>query len=160
MGAVAKTIRKETSMPLDASGQYRHNDESAAMHSKAQGKEYKPGGEAKKPEGASDHVEIHAHGDGTFHTMHQGVKMDHPTHGHALIHAAKLHAEEGHKHFHAHHDGGEMRTHSTSSDQEPESRDGQEMEGAHGHMDEAMGEPQEAPQEEPANAGGGLSGLY
>jgi hypothetical protein len=147
-------------MPLDATGQYRHNDEAAMMHSKAAGKEYKPQG--AKEESSGDHVEIHAHGDGTFHTMHKGEKMDHPTHGHALIHAAKLHAEEGHKHFHAHHDGGEMHTHSASSDQEPESRDGQEMDGAHGHLDEAMGEegaPGEDEQEEQP-AGAGLSGLY
>lgn len=143
-------------MPMDATGQYRANHEQAAMHSQAAGKKYQPDGE-KESEGSGDHVEIHAHGDGTFHTMHAGAKMDHPTHGHALIHAAKLHAEDGHKHFVAHHDGGEMHTHSVSSEQEPESRDGQDQEAAHGHLDEAMGE---APEQEPANAQDGLGGLY
>lgn len=144
--------------PLDSTGTYRNNHEQAQMHSKAAGKEYKPEGEAEQ---TGDHVEIHSHGDGSFHTMHAGVKMEHPTHGHALIHAAKLHAEEGHKHFHAHHDGEQVHTHSASSDQEPESRDHDDAQGAHEHMDEAMGDGvQEAPQEEPANAGGGLGGLY
>jgi|HubBroStandDraft_1064217.scaffolds.fasta_scaffold268357_2 hypothetical protein len=148
--------------PLDGTGQFRHNDESAAFHSKAAGKEQPKKAEVPKEGEGGEHVEIHPHGDGSFHTMHQGEKMDHPTHGHALIHAAKVHAEEGHKHFHAHHDGGEMHTHSASSEQEPESRDGQEMEGAHQHMDEAMGgegeEPAEQEQQQPAGAG--LGGMY
>jgi hypothetical protein len=151
-------------MPLDANGTYRHNDESAQFHSKAAGKEQPKKGEPKEGEGDGQHVEIHSHGDGTFHTMHAGEKMEHPTHGHALIHAAKMHAEEGHKHFHAHHDGEMLHTHSASSEQEPESRDHEDPAGAHQHMDEAMGQPGEmqppAEQEQQQPAGAGLGGLY
>ncbi len=147
-------------MPLDATGQYRHNDESAQFHSKAAGKEMPKKGE--EHEGSGEHVEIHPHGDGTFHTMHQGEKVEHETHGHALIHAAKVHAEEGHKHFHAHHDGMEMHTHSVKAGEEPEHREGEE--GAHEHLDEAMGEHEpdgdEAESEQQQPAGAGLGGLY
>ena len=149
-------------MPMDSEGQYRHNHESAAMHSKQAGKEYKPEGE-KPAEGEGDHVEIHPHGDGTFHTMHQGEQVEHATHGHALIHAAKVHAEEGHKHFMAHHDGGEMHTHSVKDGEEPESRDGED---GHQHLDEAMGDGGEADhdedplKEDQQPAGAGLGGLY
>ena len=149
--------------PLDSQGQYRPNHEQAAFHSKAAGKEYKPEGE-KKEEGEGDHVEIHSHGDGTFHTMHQGEQVDHETHGHALIHAAKVHAEEGHSHFHAHHDGEMMHSHSVKGGEEPESRDHEDEQGAHDHLSEAMGGESEQEgdegEEQPEMAGKGLGGLY
>lgn len=153
-------------MPLDATGTYRNNHEQAAFHSKAAGKEYKADAKPKEQgeEGEGDHVEIHSHGDGTFHTMHGGEKMEHPTHGHALIHAANAHAEEGHKHFHAHHDGESMHSHSANGG-ETESRDHEDEQGAHGHMDEVMGgenpDGEEAEgEEQPQHAGAGLGGLY
>jgi hypothetical protein len=160
-----KPMKRGPAMPLDATGTYRHNDESAAFHSKAAGKEQPKKESAPKEGEGADHVEIHKGEGGAFHTIHGGEKVDHPTHGHALIHAAKIHAEEGHKHFHAHHDGAALHSHSASSEQEPESRDHENTEGAHQHMDEAMGEgggegmPQ-AQEEEQQPAGAGLGGLY
>lgn len=149
-------------MPLDATGTYRHNDESAQFHSKAAGKEMpkKPGAEHQS---GGEHVEIHPHGDGTFHTMHKGEKMEHPTHGHALIHAAKLHAEPGHSHFHAHHDGMMMTSHSVKDGEEPESREheGGDTEGAAEHLHEAMGsENVDQPAQQGEEQTTGVSGMY
>lgn len=153
-------------MPLDAGGTFRHNHESAAMHSKADGKEYKPEGKPD-PENGGEHTEVHNHGDGTFHTVHGGEQVDHESIGHMHAHLSKIHGEEGHKHFHAHHDGMAMHTHSASSDQEPEHRDHEDVEGAHQHMDEAMGDQEQMGEPDgdeqmasAAPAGKGLSGLY
>lgn len=146
-------------MPMDAQGNFRHNHESAKMHSEAAGKKYESATKSE-PEAGGDHVEIHPHGDGTFHTMHHGEKVDHETHGHALIHAAKIHAEEGHSHFHGHHDGMAMRSHSVKAGEEPESREHEDVGGMHEHMDEAMGGAPEGQQEENQPAGAGLDGLY
>ena len=152
-------------MPMDATGSYRHNHESAQMHSEAAGKKYNTGGDHADEDNSGDHVEIHSHGDGTFHTLHQGEKVEHPTHGHALIHAAAVHAEEGHKHFHAHHDGEALHTHSHKGGEEEEHRDHapEDTEGANEHLDETMGEGadhSENPEEEEQPAGAGLGGLY
>lgn len=147
--------------PLDSQGVFRHNDESAAFHSKAAGKEM-PKKEAPK-EGGGDHIEIHSNGDGTFHTMHRGETMEHPTHGHALIHAARIHAEDGHSHFHGHHDGMAHHSHSVhGGGEEPESRDHEDVGGMHQHLDETMGGEgmPEAEEEEQQPAGAGLGGLY
>jgi hypothetical protein len=152
-------------MPLDATGAFRHNHESAQMHSEAAGKKYDPSGEGKE-EGDGDHVEIHSHGDGTFHTIHQGERVEHETHGHALIHAAKAQAEEGHKHFVAHHDGEELHTHSSANGEEPEHRehDPDNIEAAKEHLDqffnEEKGEGEQGGEAEPAGKGEGLGGLY
>jgi hypothetical protein len=147
-------------MPLDAQGNFRHNHEAAQMHSQAAGKSY--GEKETKPEGDSEHVEIHPHGDGTFHTMHKGEQVEHESHGHALIHAAKVHAEEGHKHFHAHHDGESMKSHSVEGGGESESRDHEDETGAHEHLSEVMGgEPDgDEGEAQPEMAGKGLGGLY
>jgi hypothetical protein len=119
-------------MPLDSQGQYRHNDEAAAMHSKAASK-------AKMEPGAEDHVKLEDHGDGTFTTHHPGEEpVDHETIGHMHAHLSAKHGEPGHKHFHAHSDGESMHTHSADGGGEPESRMDNE-EGAHDHLDEAMG---------------------
>lgn len=148
-------------MPLDATGSFRHNHESAQMHSKAAGKSY---GDEKPEESQGDHVEIHPKGDGTFKTVHQGEEMDHPTHGHALIHAAKVHAEEGHTHFHAHMEPtGEHHSHGMKSGEEPESRDHEDAQGMHDHMDDTMGNQDHedaATESEPQHASAGLGGLY
>jgi hypothetical protein len=149
-------------MPTDATGVFRHNHESAQMHSEAAGKKYDPSGEGKE-EGAGDHVEIHSHGDGTFHTIHQGERVEHETHGHALIHAAKVHAEEGEKHFHAHHDGEELHTHSVEGNGEPEHRehDPDNIEAAKEHLDQFFNEEKgEQGGEEQPGEGKGLGGLY
>lgn len=152
-------------MPLDAGGTYRHNHESAKMHSEADGKKYEMGkDQGHEDEGNGEHVEIHSHGDGSFHTEHKGEKVEHESHGHALIHAAKLQSEEGHKHFVAHHDGMSMKSHSHAGGEETESRDHEDEQGAHDHMSEVMGGGEEEPDgDEPPEhemAGKGLGGLY
>lgn len=149
--------------PLDATGQFRHNHESASMHSAVAGKKYMEEGKDQGHEDSGDHVEIHSNGDGTFKTKHGAEEMEHETHGHALIHAAKAHAEEGHKHFMAHHDGEQMHSHSVHAGEEPESRDHEDEQGAKDHMDESMGDgdPEaDDKEEQPEHAGAGLGGLY
>lgn len=67
------------------------------------------GDEGKPTEAAEEHSELHAHGDGTYHTVHGGKEEQHPDIGHAVTHLA--HAHEGGKHSHAHHDGMMMHSH-------------------------------------------------
>ncbi len=153
-------------MPMDATGQYRMNHEQAKMHSESAGKKYEPDGKPKgEEETDGEHTEVHNHGDGTFHTVHGGEKVDHESIGHMHAHLSKIHGEEGHDHFHAHHDGmGGMHSHSVKSGEEPEHREHDGEEGMHEHLSEAMGEEgHEEPdgdEAEPEHAGAGLGGLY
>ena len=42
---------------------------------------------------------LHAHGDGTFHTVNsEGRRTEHPQIGHALMHLAKMHSPGDHHH--------------------------------------------------------------
>ena len=150
-------------MPLDAGGQFRHNHEAAAMHSQAKGKSYTP--KAKEPmedDGNKDGAtEVHNHGDGTFHTVHQGEQTEHESIGHMHAHLSKIHGEDGHSHFHAHHDGMTHHSHSAKSGEEPEHREHESEEGVHEHLSEAMGghaEP-DGDEAEPEMQGKGLAGL-
>lgn len=156
-------------MPMDATGTYRNNHEQAKMHSESAGKKYEPDGKPKHGEGGEgngDHTEIEDHGDGSFTTHPDGEH--HETIGHLHAHISKLHGEEGHSHFHAHHDGmGGMHSHSVKSGEEPEHREHDSEEGVHEHLSAAMGgdggeedhdENPEAEQQHPAGAG--LAGLY
>jgi hypothetical protein len=150
-------------MPLDATGEYRHNHESAKMHSEQAGKKYNA--EPKEEEGeGGEHTEVHPHGDGTFHTVDpEHGEVQHESIGHMHAHLSKIHGEEGHSHFHAHSDGmGEHHSHSVKSGEEPEHRDHEGEEGMHEHLSESMGgEHQENPEEEEQQpAGAGLGGLY
>lgn len=147
-------------MPLDKTGTFRHNDESARMHSKAAGMD------PDNQHSEGDVHELEDHGDGTFstHSAEHG-DAEHESLGHALIHMASKHAEEGHKHFHAHHDGSAMHTHSAGKGEEPEHREGGEEE-AHDHLSESMGGEDGGEEDEPAESehesmgGEGLGGLY
>ena len=147
-------------MPLDATGAFRHNHESAKMHSEAAGKKYDMG---EQPKEGGEHTEVHNHGDGTFHTVHGGEKVEHESIGHMHAHLSKVHGEEGHSHFHAHHDGMTHHSHSAKSGEEPEHREHDEVDGVHDHLDEAMGGEHEEPDGDeaaPEMAGKGLGGLY
>ena len=151
-------------MPMDATGQYRHNHESANMHSEQAGKKYNPDGKEEEGEGG-EHTEVHNHGDGTFHTVDpEHGEVQHESIGHMHAHLSKVHGEEGHTHFHAHHDGVMHTSHSVKSGEEPEHREHDSEEGVHEHLSEAMGEEgHEEPdgdEAEPEHAGAGLSGLY
>jgi hypothetical protein len=57
--------------------------------------------------GTKGHMhEVHAHGDGTFHTIaHDGTRTEHPHFGHMVAHLAKHHATDDHMHIHGHEDG-------------------------------------------------------
>ena len=143
-------------MPLDSTGNYRHNTESAIMHSKAAGKTMEEKPEA--PEG--EHTEVHNHGDGTFHTVHGGEEVQHESIGHMHAHLSQIHGEEGHAHFHAHHDGVSMKTHGVKSGEEPESREHDGVEGAHEHLDDTMGEDHEEPDGDEQGQSAGLESMY
>lgn len=145
-------------MPLDGKGVFRHNDESARMHSKAAGMD------PDNQHSEGDVHELEDHGDGTFTTRHpEHGDAEHESLGHALIHMASKHAEEGHKHFHMQHDGATAHTHSAGAEEEPEHREGDE-DDAHGHLDEAMGgdgaEDEPGEEEQESSGGEGLGGLY
>lgn len=51
---------------------------------------------------AGGHSELHSHGNGTYHTVTDGEKAEHPSIGHALIHMGMRHEPEG-AHSHVHH---------------------------------------------------------
>lgn len=55
-------------------------------------------------------MEVHDHGDGTFHTIKDGMKEEHPDLLHMTTHIAHAHEPES-KHYHAKHDGFEGHTH-------------------------------------------------
>lgn len=128
-------------MPLDSTGTYRHNHESASMHSKAAGKPMQAP-EAKEDESTGDATEIHDHGDGTFHTEPGNVQ--HESIGHLHAHISATHGQPGHKHFHAHHDGGGggggSHSHSVESGGEGDHREHEDENGMREHFDEFAGE--------------------
>lgn len=148
-------------MPLDGKGVFRHNNESARMHTRAAGLD-----PDKEGQSTGDHTEVHNHGDGTFHTVDpEHGQVEHESIGHMHAHLSKVHGEPGHKHFHAHHDGEAIHTHSSNAGEEPESRDhdAEDTDGAADHLHEAIGG--ESGEEEPddnehESDGDGLEGLY
>lgn len=137
-------------MPLDSGGTFRHNDQSASMHSKMSGGERNKAKDDilsgkkmdEEPKDDGEHTEVHNHGDGTFHTVHGGEETEHESIGHMHAHLSSLHGKPEEKHFHAHSDGFEAHSHSTHTGGEPEheAHDGEDTEGMHGHLDRAMGE--------------------
>lgn len=146
-------------MPLDATGQYRHNHESAKMHSQAAGKSYTHEA-VNEHEDDGNKTEVHNHGDGTFHTVHGGQQEEHETIGHLHAHLSKLHGEEGHTHFHAHSDGMAHHSHSVRSGEEPEHREHDGEDGIHEHLSETMGGSHNEPDgDEEGGEGEGLSQL-
>lgn len=156
-------------MPLDSSGQFRHNTESAMMHSGGKMPAKQPQMAHKEGESGGDAsmTEVHSHGDGTFHTVHDGQEEPHESIGHMHVHLSKIHGGEGDKHFHAHHEGGMMHSHSVESkDGEPrhEEHSPEDSEGASSHLHEAMGGHEQAmepgQQEEPAAGAQDGGGLY
>ena len=148
-------------MPLDATGTFRHNTESARMHTRAAGKNP----DEQEGQSTGDHTEVHDHGDGTFHTVHpEHGEVQHESIGHMHAHLSSIHGQEGHKHFHAHHDGASVHSHSAGSGEETDSRDHEDTEGAAEHMHEALGgaagEEDGGEEEQPSGEGEGLGGLY
>ena len=115
-------------MPLDGKGNYRHNDQVARMHGGKSRDEQKndilSGKKGERDDdkltGGENMTEVHNHGDGTFHTVHEGQQEEHESIGHMHAHLSKLHGAPGEKHFHAHHDGFEAHSHATETGGEPE----------------------------------------
>lgn len=143
-------------MPLDGAGVYRHNTESAIMHSKAAGRPM-PG--SKEGQSTGDHTEVHDHGDGTFHTVDpEHGKVEHETIGHMHAHLSKVHGEPGHSHFHARHGGESAHSHSVESGGEPDHREHEDAQGMHEHFQEFAGDTdgRDGVGEAPADGGGGL----
>ena len=127
----------------------------------------KPMGEPKMGGGTEggegEHSELHAHGDGSYHTIHGGKEEQHPDLGHALTHLG--HANEGGKHMHVHHDGGAMHTHAIDENGqhgETEMHDTPEEAGeavTRGMGGESMDDGREQEMAEGAPDHGGLSGF-
>jgi hypothetical protein len=128
-------------MPLDGQGTFRHNDQVARSHG---AKEPKLGEKVPKEpaegESGGKMTEVHDHGDGSFHTVHEGKQEEHETIGHMHAHLSSKHGAPGEKHFHAHHDGSSGSSHSVETGGEPEHRDMEDAEGMKQHLGESMGE--------------------
>ena len=73
-------------------------------------------------------ITLHAHGDGTYHSTSSSWdgdgRTEHPTFGHFVAHAAKLHATGDHMHIHGHDNG--FTTHHVMED-------GKKVAGPHEH---------------------------
>lgn len=122
-------------MPLDRKGIYRHNDQVARLHGGGKSRDEmkddilsgrKPETPTKEEGLEGEHMEVHPHGDGTFHTLHHKgdgeapERVDHETIGHMHAHLSRHFGADGEKHFHAHHDGFEPHSHSVTTGEEPE----------------------------------------
>ena len=103
---------------------------------KPMGREMPEGGE---PEGG--HHELHAHGDGTFHTVSpEGEKTEHPHIGHALMHMAMHHEPDG-AHSHVHHqEDGSHTSHHGKDGEISGPHESQSLDEVKGHMAKAAGE--------------------
>lgn len=137
-------------MPLDSGGNYRHNSQVAAMHSKGMSRNEQKDRilDGKKPEGeeteGGEHTKVFNHGDGTFHTEHQGEEVQHGNIGEMHAHLSKIHGEPGEKHFHAHHDGFDAHSHAVETGGEPEheEHDASDIEGLKEHLGRFFDEEQ------------------
>ena len=122
-------------MPKDSSGGFHLNFQRAHAADRMKGGAKPMGGEKpkmgmgvaveEKPMGhepeSEGHITIHKGAEGGYHTeTHDGEKMEHPTLGHALMHAANHH-EPLAKHMHIKDEGmGEMESHHVGEDGEPQ----------------------------------------
>ena len=117
----------------------------------------------KKPEGEEHEegkspMEIHDHGDGTFHTIKDGKQEEHPDLLHMTTHVAHEHEPES-DHFHAKHDGFEHESHGVRASGEHEETkqhpDAAELgENLKQFFGEEAQEPKETGSEESAPLGG------
>ena len=145
-------------MPKDLAGNFHLNVQRAhaADRMKEPGAKPKPkpemgGGTAiaehePKQEGEQEsisHIAIHAHPDGSYHTeTHDGEKTtEHPTLGHALMHAAAHHEPDG-VHMHVHkNDMGELESHHVGEDGQAHGPHSHEnLEALKSHMDQFLSE--------------------
>ena len=111
--------------------------------------EHEPEGDGAEKESIA-HITIHKHADGSHSTeTHDGEKMEHPTLGHALMHAANHHEPDA-KHMHVKSDGmGAMESHHVGEDGN--------IEGPHDHENiEALKDHMGKFLDEEAHEGGGM----
>lgn len=145
-------------MPKDSAGNF-HLSSQRASASDRMGPKAAPPMEGKEPKEApagegENSTTLHDHGDGTFHTEAKGEKTEHPHIGHALMHMAGKHSTG--KHFHAHHDGASIKSHSSdhgmtegpnehgSADEAADSMRASMGDGAQGEGEMAMPEDESA----------------
>ncbi len=144
-------------MPLDGKGKFHINSQQASSRDKLEGTV--PAGEGQ---GGGKPHELHAHGDGTFHTVSpEGERAEHPHLGHALMTMAKHHEPEA-KHMHAMSDGVEHTTHHVGEDGEVQGpHDHENIEAVKEHLgkffDEEENEGEEGGPEEKGERGFGGS---
>jgi hypothetical protein len=141
-------------MPVDGQGNYRHNTQVARMH----GGTAEPKGKRSEINQGPDHnqsgedvTEVHAHGDGTFHTSHPvHGEIQHETIGHMHAHLSSVHGKPNEKHFHAHNDGESAHSHSVETGGEPEHQDHEvsDNQAMTDHLQQAMGDEPEGPEGE------------
>ena len=107
------------------------------------GKKAEPGTEEEGEGGV--HTEIHNHGDGTFHTIHDGEKTEHGSIGEMHAHLSSIHGAPGEKHFHAHHDGMEAHSHAVESGGEAqhEEHDPENIESIKDHLGKFFNEEEQ-----------------
>ena len=101
--------------------------------------EHEPEGEEKE---SIAHITIHKHADGTHSTETEGgEKMEHPTLGHALVHAA-AHHEPDSSHMHIKHDGmGGLESHHVGEDGQAQGpHEHPDVEALKSHLDKFLGE--------------------
>jgi hypothetical protein len=104
-------------------------------------------------EGGAAPMEIHDHGDGSFHTVKDGQEEQHPDLLHMTTHIAHAHEPES-KHHHSKHDGFEGHSHGMHEDgthEETQAHDSPEEMGE--GLKQFMGAEQ-APEESAHGAGG------
>jgi hypothetical protein len=112
-------------------------------------------------EGASEHSELHSHGDGSYHTMHGGAQEEHPSLGHALMHLAGKHEPEG-KHMHVKHDGMISSHHVAHGGGAEGPHDHENIDALKQHMDQFLSEEaaeKGGSENEESNEGEGLKGF-
>jgi hypothetical protein len=110
----------------------------------------------KEPAEGGAPMEVHDHGDGTFHTVKDGQEEQHPDLLHMTAHIAHVHEPES-KHHHAKHDGFSGHTHGIHEDgthEETQEHDSPEsmseglkafMGGEEGAEDKPQHEEEQAP---------------
>jgi hypothetical protein len=99
------------------------------------------GGAHPNPSGdAGAGSELHSHGDGTYHTMIDGQKTEHPSFGHAAMHLAAHHeAENTQSHVH-HHEDGTHTSHHMKDGQVDGPHDHDNLEALKGHLGKFLNE--------------------
>lgn len=116
------------------------------MSSMAQPKQRKGQSFSEMPEHGGEHeggghMQIHDHGDGTYHSVSKdGEKTEHPHVGHLAAHVAHHHEPEAaHSHV-MHHEDGTHTSHHAKDGQVSGPHDHENLEGLKSHMDQFLNE--------------------